>query len=127
MIFNDETEILDKRYKVINKLGQGSFGEIYAVEKRVTKEIHAMKAERAVVGQKQVMLFWEAKIIKALKGKTHNSIPSMHFVGQERSSDGKVYHVMIMDQLGYNLQQLFDLCGKHNKYIDLETTLNIGI
>ena len=81
MIFNDETDILDKRYKVVNKIGQGSFGEIYAVEKRVTKEIHAMKAERAILGQKNVMLFWEAKIIKALKGKTRNSIPNLHFVG----------------------------------------------
>lgn len=56
MIFSDDTEILDKRYKVINKIGQGSFGEIYAVEKRVTKEIHALKAERAILGQKNVML-----------------------------------------------------------------------
>ena len=47
-IFKDDIEILDKRFKVIKKIGQGSFGEIYQVQKRVTKEMFAMKAERAI-------------------------------------------------------------------------------
>jgi len=46
------------------------------------------------------MLFWEAKIIKALKLGKMKSVPNIVFVGQERSSDGKVYHIMIMDLLG---------------------------
>ena len=60
-----------------------------------------MKVERAVVNQKQIMLFWESKMIKALKGKT--SAPGVYFVGQERTSMGKVYHIMIMDLLGSSL------------------------
>ena len=103
MIFKDDTEILDKRFRVIKKIGQGSFGEIYQVQKRVTKEMFAMKAERAIKDQKNIMLFWEAKIIKALKQGKTKSVPNVVFVGQERSSDGKIYHIMIMDLLGYNL------------------------
>lgn len=40
-------EILDRRYKVIKKLGGGAFGEIYKVEKRKTGESLAAKVEKA--------------------------------------------------------------------------------
>ena len=48
----------------------------------------------------------------------------MYFVGQERSANGKVFHVMVMDLLGKNLQELLTLNGQP---FDLETVLNIGI
>tara|TARA_B110000503_G_C6912796_1_gene315393 strand:- start:378 stop:524 length:147 start_codon:yes stop_codon:yes gene_type:complete len=41
-------EILDKRYKVIKKLGSGAFGEIYRVEKKKSGDILAAKVEKAV-------------------------------------------------------------------------------
>ena len=41
-------EILDKRYKVIKKLGSGAFGEIYRVEKKKTGDYLAAKVEKAV-------------------------------------------------------------------------------
>ncbi len=40
-------EILDKRYKVIKKLGGGAFGELYKVEKRKTGDFLAAKVEKA--------------------------------------------------------------------------------
>ena len=36
-MFKPETDILDKRFKVLNQIGAGAFGEIYRVEKRLTK------------------------------------------------------------------------------------------
>ena len=39
-------EILDKRYKIIKKLGSGAFGEIYKVEKKKTGDFLAAKVER---------------------------------------------------------------------------------
>ena len=112
-MFKPETDILDKRFKVLNQIGAGAFGEIYRVEKRLTKQVYAMKVERATKDQnsKQIMLFWESKMIRALKGKT-NEIPNLHFVGQERDSNGKVYHIMIMDLLGCNLGKIFEMCDK---------------
>ena len=62
-----------------------------------------MKAERAIKDNKNVMLFWEAKIMKVLKAGKAKNVPNVIFVGQERSSDGKCYHIMIMDLLGLNL------------------------
>jgi hypothetical protein len=71
-----------------------------------------MKVERAVKDSKQIMLFWESKMIKALRNKTNDSIPNLYFVGQERDSKGKVFHIMIMDLLGYNLGKVFNLCDQ---------------
>ena len=56
-------EILDKRYKVIKKLGGGAFGDIYKVEKRKTGDMLAAKVEKAVKNAKHIMLFWESKLI----------------------------------------------------------------
>ena len=45
-MFNSGDEILDKRFQVLGKIGSGAFGEIYSVQKKLTKEIYAMKVER---------------------------------------------------------------------------------
>ena len=100
------TKILDTRYTVVDLVGKGAFGELYIVEKAVTKERFALKAERPIKDQKKIMLFWEGKILKQLKDKT--SVPNVHFVGQERDANGKVFHVLIMDLLGKNLYELFE-------------------
>ena len=76
-------EILDKRYKIINRLGKGAFGEIYKVEKKKTGEILAAKVEKGVKNQKHIMLFWESKLIHKLRGKT--TVPVIHFVGDEKT------------------------------------------
>ena len=41
-------EILDKRYKIIKKLGAGAFGDIYKVEKKKTGDFLAANVEKAV-------------------------------------------------------------------------------
>jgi|TARA_B110000503_G_C6936555_1_gene325069 hypothetical protein len=51
------------------------------------------------------MLFWESKLIHKLRGKT--AVPNLHFVGDEKTEDGKNYHVMVMDMLGKSLEDLF--------------------
>ncbi len=34
-------------------------------------------------------------------------VPNLHFVGDEKTEDGKVFHVMVMDLLGKSLEDLF--------------------
>jgi hypothetical protein len=41
-------EILDKRYKIIKKLGAGAFGELFKVEKKKDGTFLAAKVEKAV-------------------------------------------------------------------------------
>ena len=43
-------EILEKRYKVLKKLGGGAFGELYKVEKKKDGRVLAAKVEKAVKG-----------------------------------------------------------------------------
>ena len=65
----------------------------------------AAKVEKAVKNAKHIMLFWESKLIHKLRGKT--AVPNLHFVGDEKTEDGKMYHVMVMDLLGKSLEDLF--------------------
>jgi len=122
LMFEEGQEILDKRYRVLRKLGGGAFGEIYKVEKRKTGQHLAAKVEKAVKMQRHIMLFWESKLIHKLRGKTH--VPMLHFVGDEKTEDGKTYHVMVMDLLGKSLEDLFQECRRK---FDLKTVLHIAI
>jgi len=60
------------------------------------------------------MLYWESKLIHKLRGKSKvflfqslACVPNLHFVGDEKTEDGKTYHVMVMDLLGKSLEDLF--------------------
>ena len=68
------------------------------------------------------MLFWESKLIHKLRGKTY--VPFLHFVGDEKTEDGKAYHVMVMDLLGKSLEDLFQECRRK---FDLKTCLSIAV
>ena len=68
------------------------------------------------------MLFWESKLIHQLRGKTH--VPALHYVGDEKSTDGQVFHVMVMDLLGKSLEDLFQECRRK---FDVKTVLNIAV
>ena len=68
------------------------------------------------------MLFWESKIMNKLRGKS--GIPNIHFVGNEKTVDGKVYHIIIMDLLGKSSEELF---AENNRKFDLYTCLNLGL
>jgi hypothetical protein len=67
------------------------------------------------------MLFWESKLIHKLRGKTF--VPFLHFVGDEKTEDKKMYHVMVMDLLGKSLEDLFQECRRK---FDLKTCLHIA-
>jgi hypothetical protein len=86
--------------------------------------------EKAVKHQKHIMLFWESKLIHKLRGKSNflcsslACVPNLHFVGDEKTEDGKCFHVMVMDLLGKSLEDLFQDCKRK---FDLKTVLQIAV
>lgn len=44
-------------------------------------------------------------MIHKMRGKTF--VPFLHFVGDEKFEDGRMFHVMVMDLLGKSLEDLF--------------------
>lgn len=68
------------------------------------------------------MLFWESKLIHKLRDKT--AVPKLHFVGDEKMDDGKMFHVMVMDLLGKSLEDLFQ---ESRRKFDLGTCLHIAV
>ena len=72
--------------------------------------------------QRHIMLFWESKLIHKLRGKTF--VPFLHFVGDEKTEDGKMYHVMVMDLLGKSLEDLFQECRRK---FDVKTCAHIAL
>jgi len=89
----------------MKKLGSGAFGEIYKVEKKKTGDFYAAKMEKADKNQKHVMLFWESKLIHKLRGKT--SVPSLYYIGTDKSLPEQQFNVMVMDMLGPSMEDLF--------------------
>lgn len=121
-ILDEGMEILEGRFKVIKRLGNGAFGEIYKVQKKKDGSFYAAKIERSVKNQKHVMLFWESKLIHKLRGKTY--IPQLYYIGTDKTNEKHQFHVMVMDMLGPSLEDLFSQCKRK---FDLKTVCLVAI
>ncbi|CAI2367908.1 unnamed protein product [Moneuplotes crassus] len=96
-------ELIADKYKVMKKLGSGSFGEIHLVVDTETGLEYAVKLESAKT--KMPQLLYEVKLYKVLSGGT--GVPDVHWYGL--SGD---HNCMIMDLLGRDLEDQFEYC-KH--------------
>mmetsp|Transcript_164026 Transcript_164026/g.398638 ORF Transcript_164026/g.398638 Transcript_164026/m.398638 type:complete len:351 (-) Transcript_164026:233-1285(-) len=103
-----------KKYRLGKKIGSGSFGDIYLGTNVSTGEEVAMKLESTK--SKHPQLVYEAKLYKILQGAV--GIPYIRWYGVEGS-----YNVLVMDLLGYSLEDLFNRCGRR---FNLKTVLMIA-
>lgn len=95
--------VVGMRYRLIRKLGSGSFGDIYLGINQSNGEEVAVKLESVKANHPQ--LVYESKLYKVLQGAV--GIPHIRWHGQERD-----YNVLVMDLLGPSLEDLFNFCSR---------------
>jgi casein kinase 1 len=95
--------IIDKRFLVGEKIGRGSFGQVYTGRNIKSGEVVAIKMEDIKSRFPQVL--YESRLYRSVS----NNIgwPIIHYSGIASG-----YNVLVMEQLGPNLEDLFDFCGR---------------
>lgn len=91
------------QYKLIKKIGNGSFGDIYLAVNVANNEEVAVKLEALKASHPQ--LLYESRLYRLLQGGT--GIPRVHWFGQAHE-----YNAMVMDLLGPSLEDLFNFCSR---------------
>jgi len=102
------------KYRLVRKIGSGSFGDIFLATNIATGEEVAVKLE--VLRTQHPQLAYEAKLYRVLQGGV--GIPSIRYCGIEGD-----YNVLVMDLLGPSLEDLFSFCGRK---FSLKTVLMIA-
>lgn len=105
--------VINNRYRVVRKIGAGSFGEIY-VGVSPTSDKVALKFERQDARCPQ--LRHEYKVYRELHGC--HGFARMYYFGDQDS-----YNVMVMELLGPSLEDVFNRC---NRRFSLKTVLQIA-
>ncbi|OWT43391.1 casein kinase I isoform epsilon [Pochonia chlamydosporia 170] len=108
--FKNDLRVGDK-YRIVRKIGSGSFGEIYLGRNIISGEEIAVKLEP--VNAKYPQLQYEARIYKYLAGGL--GIPRVRWFGVEGG-----YNAMVLDLVGPSLEDLFNYC---NRKFSLKTIL----
>ncbi len=112
--FQKETPILFKKYQVMEKLGEGSFGEVYLGKTIYNGEFVAIKSEQKKSGKSA--LESEAFILEYIKGF---GIPEVLSFGRT-----KHFRVLVEPLLGENL---FDIFNKVQGKLSIEEICLIAI
>lgn len=103
-----------KRFRLDKQLGAGAFGEIYSGVDITNGVAVAVKLEPVTAEYPQ--LAYEARVYTKLGNR--RGIPRMYYVGTEGA-----YNVLVMQQLGQNLETLFNACGRR---FSLQTVLRVA-
>ena len=108
-----------KNLKVLEKIGGGSFGEIFEAQDISTKQNFAIKIEKKSI--KHPKLLFEAKLYNYLNKECRSIERHIPKVYQYTTTDD--YNIMVMELLGPSLESLFSFCGWH---FSLKTVLMLA-
>ncbi|ESK95882.1 ck1 ck1 ck1-g protein kinase [Moniliophthora roreri MCA 2997] len=95
--------IVGNNYRVGKKIGEGSFGVVFEGTKMLSNTPVAIKFEPRKSDAPQ--LRDEFRSYRTLNGTP--GVPQVHHFGQEG-----LHNVLVIDLLGPNLEDLFDMCGR---------------
>ena len=107
-------EVINKKYKIIEKIGEGSFGLIYKGENIRTRELVAIKVEPI---EHELKLLKNESIIYQFLNNVQG-IPSVKWFGKDENN-----YYMVLNLLGDSLQSI----KNRNKTFSLSLVLQIGI
>ncbi|XP_072935872.1 casein kinase I-like isoform X2 [Epargyreus clarus] len=100
--YRKELLITDK-YRIIRRIGGGSFGDIYLGINIANGEEVAVKVESTKARHPQ--LLYESRVYKMLQGGI--GIPHIRWYGYEKD-----HNILVMDLLGPSLEDLFNFCSR---------------
>ena len=107
-------QLINNKYKLIEKIGSGNFGSIYKAENIRTRELVAIKTESIL---SETKLLKNESIIYQYLANT-KGIPIVKWFGKDQLN-----YYMVLNLLGQSLQNLRDTRGNFS----LKLTLQIGI
>lgn len=93
------------KYKLIRKIGSGSFGDIYLGINVTNGEEVGVKMESTKARHPQ--LLYESKVYKLLLAGPGAAVPKIRWYGTENE-----HNIMVMDLLGPSLEDLFNFCDR---------------
>lgn len=105
----------ENRFRVVKKLGKGSFGEVFQGIDLKTKQPVAIKVERP--GSTKPVLLHESRVLEALSGI--KGVPKLHLISRQPSSTS-----MVTDLLGPSLEELLNLS---NRKMSLKSVLMLAL
>lgn len=108
-----------KRFKILKKIGNGSFGDVHRGIDVTTNESVAIKIETRELKQSRLKCEYELYDMLKDGGRIKRGIPEVYYFGKH---DDK--NVMVMERLGPSLEKLFN---HNNREFSLQTVLLIGI
>jgi len=109
-----ETHIISNKYKLLKKIGSGSFGSIFEGINIRTNEKVAIKIE--LISDELKLLKHESNIYRLLTNV--DGVPKIKWYGKDT-----LYYYMVIDLFGDSLQELLDKSTK----LPLKIVLQIGI
>ncbi|CAD8126886.1 unnamed protein product [Paramecium sonneborni] len=110
--------IVATKFRLIDKVGQGSFGMIYKTENMESGDIFATKFEKRDENSSGMsLLVREIKVL--IEVQDFEGFPQIVFYGRD-----EYYNYFMQTYLGYNLEQLLKRC---NYKFSIQTVLRIGI
>ena len=107
--------VIGGKYRVGKKIANGAFGQLRLAKNTLNGEDLAVKLEP--VNSKIPQLFLEFEFYRKLGDD--QALPKVHYYGK----CGR-YNAMVLDLLGPNLEDLFNLCGRR---FSTKTVLMIAI
>ncbi|CAL8087787.1 unnamed protein product [Calicophoron daubneyi] len=98
--------LIGGKWRLVRKIGAGSFGDIYLGHNISTGEEVAVKLEPSTARHPQ--LLYESRVYRVLQNSV--GIPRVHWFGTDGAQNR--YKAMVMDLLGPSLEDLFTFCGR---------------